>query len=42
MAPLADALEGLGTDSELKSKVVFRPGLEPFVKFDLQGKKNVW
>ena len=40
MALLADALEELGTDSELTSEVVFCPGLEPFLEFDLRGKKN--
>jgi hypothetical protein len=40
MALLADALEELTAESELKSEVVFFPGLEPFVEFDLRGKTN--
>jgi len=40
MAALADALEELAADIELKSEVVFCPGLEPFVEFDLWGKTN--
>ena len=39
---LADALGELrlAADSELKSEVVFCPGLEPFVEFDIWGKMN--
>ena len=40
MAPLADVLEELAADSKLKSEVVFCPGLERFVEFDLRGKTN--
>jgi hypothetical protein len=40
IAALADALEELAADIELKSEAVFCPGLEPFVEFDLQGKTN--
>jgi len=40
IAALADALEELAADIELKSEVVFCPGLEPFVEFDLRGKTN--
>jgi hypothetical protein len=40
MAALADALQELAADSELKREVVFCPGLEPFIEFDLRGKTN--
>ena len=40
IAALADALEEFAADIELKSEVVFCPGLEPFVEFDLRGKTN--
>ena len=36
MAALTDALKELPTDSELESEVVFCPGFEPFVEFDLR------
>ncbi len=37
MAVLDDALEELSAD---ESEVVFCPGLEPFIEFDLRGKTN--
>ena len=40
MAALADALEELSADGELEGEVVFCPGLEPFVEFDIWGKMN--
>jgi hypothetical protein len=40
MAALADALKQLAADIELKSEVVFCPGLEPFVEFDLRGERT--
>ena len=40
MAALADALEELSADGELEGEVVFCPGLEPFIEFDLRGKPN--
>jgi len=36
MAALTEALKELAADNGLKSKVVFCPGLEPFVEPDLQ------